>query len=564
MRRDEDDLLRGFLALNALLREELRDVRRLVDARTSETKYNPNWRWQPRAPVGTPNGGQWISGGKQAQQRPAARPPQPPRPAPAPAPSRVPSHRPQIAPSRPITPSSPPAIGTTTSLALRLFRLSPLTLAAGLYGDTPHPDIVTTIRSVPGASDLLLVESYNRDTGARHASFQRVLAPRQRTPLIVFGVDTGIARITPDGLEVLPLDVTVDGDTVSFDPHALALAYGQEIPGIATFGSVSAPTPELVPVTPEEQRLVYNLRRLNSRNIDITVALQQFRNQEADTSGFVSRLRTDGLRRWEINHVISELRDARARRPYVRPTEGRLLEIFPGLAAAGADEMVYPAQGALASDSRAIASNITHARDTANSLIREIRTLNPGYQPITFNDPSNFPTTLEGRANYIDRLRLEHAAELFRVNGEAQPLQIEMARYLQRRTDAAYDEARQLLSAGDLDVRLGEEWGVGMYVDNAIRLEFRELMIDLQLARDNDIVRVGRREYVTRRSYKIPDLRVADIYFDASISTKTPGLDQIVGYFDSKARPTYVIIVRPSSLGGLYIITPPSSRFRRR
>lgn len=42
MRRDTDEVVRGFLALNALLREELRDVRRLVAARASETKYNPN------------------------------------------------------------------------------------------------------------------------------------------------------------------------------------------------------------------------------------------------------------------------------------------------------------------------------------------------------------------------------------------------------------------------------------------------------------------------------------------------------------------------------------------
>lgn len=564
MRRDEDDLLRGFLALNALLREELRDVRRLVDARTSETKYNPNWRWQPRAPVGTPNGGQWISGGKQAQQRPAARPPQPPRPARTPAPSRVPSHRPQIAPSTPTTPSSPPAIGATTSLALRLFRLSPLTLAAELYGDTPRPDIVTTIRSVPGASDLLLVESYNRDSRARHATFQRVLASRQRTPLIVFGVDTGLARVTPEELEELPLDVTVDGDTVSFDPHALALAYGQEIPGIATFGPVAAPTPELAPVTPEEQRLVYNLRRLNSRNIDITVALQQFRNQEADTSGFVSRLRADGLTRLEINHVVTELRAARARRPYVRPTEGVVLEVFPGLATAGADEMVYPTPGALTSDSRAVAANVTNARDAADALIREIRTLNPDYQPITFNDPSNFPTTLEGRANYIDMLRLEHAAELFRANGDARPLQIEVGRYLQQRTDAAYVEALDLVRRGKLNIRRGINWGIGRYIDGTIRDESRDLFANLGLGADADLVRVGLAEHITRRSYRIPDARIADIFFEISLTAKTSGTKQIIEFFASQAQPTYVIIFRPSQLGGSYIITPPSRRFRRR
>lgn len=84
MRRDEDDLLRGFLALNALLREELRDVRRLVDARTSETKYNPNWRWQPRAPVGTREGGRWIDGGKVGGPKRSTRRTTPPRRPPEP------------------------------------------------------------------------------------------------------------------------------------------------------------------------------------------------------------------------------------------------------------------------------------------------------------------------------------------------------------------------------------------------------------------------------------------------------------------------------------------------
>lgn len=63
MRRETDEVVRGFLALNALLREELRDIRRLFAARASETKYNPNWRLQPRAPVGTREGGRWIDGG---------------------------------------------------------------------------------------------------------------------------------------------------------------------------------------------------------------------------------------------------------------------------------------------------------------------------------------------------------------------------------------------------------------------------------------------------------------------------------------------------------------------
>lgn len=45
------------LRLNALLRSELREVRAAIEAR-----HNPNWRLQPRAPKGTTEGGQWVSG----------------------------------------------------------------------------------------------------------------------------------------------------------------------------------------------------------------------------------------------------------------------------------------------------------------------------------------------------------------------------------------------------------------------------------------------------------------------------------------------------------------------
>ena len=62
MRREtRDELLLGFLAINAMLREETRSLRRALH----EWKHNPNWRLQPRAPPGTATGGQWV-GGSQA------------------------------------------------------------------------------------------------------------------------------------------------------------------------------------------------------------------------------------------------------------------------------------------------------------------------------------------------------------------------------------------------------------------------------------------------------------------------------------------------------------------
>lgn len=59
-----EDWIDTALAL-AALREALDDVKRqLAERRVArETKYNPRWRDQPRAPRGVSDGGQWIDGG---------------------------------------------------------------------------------------------------------------------------------------------------------------------------------------------------------------------------------------------------------------------------------------------------------------------------------------------------------------------------------------------------------------------------------------------------------------------------------------------------------------------
>lgn len=61
-RQIRDELIHGFLAINAMLREETKELRRLIETRAAQTKHNPNWRQQPRAPRGTTEGGQWVGG----------------------------------------------------------------------------------------------------------------------------------------------------------------------------------------------------------------------------------------------------------------------------------------------------------------------------------------------------------------------------------------------------------------------------------------------------------------------------------------------------------------------
>lgn len=62
-REDRDELLRGCLAINAMLREEAKAIRRSIEAQREEAKHNPNWRLEPRAPKGTEDGGRWTESG---------------------------------------------------------------------------------------------------------------------------------------------------------------------------------------------------------------------------------------------------------------------------------------------------------------------------------------------------------------------------------------------------------------------------------------------------------------------------------------------------------------------
>jgi hypothetical protein len=80
MRREtRDEILRGFLAINAMLREETRDVRKALAARRTEAKYNPHWPLQPRAPRGTTEGGRWVVEGS-GPKSPEHNSPKQPRP----------------------------------------------------------------------------------------------------------------------------------------------------------------------------------------------------------------------------------------------------------------------------------------------------------------------------------------------------------------------------------------------------------------------------------------------------------------------------------------------------
>lgn len=192
-------------------------------------------------------------------------------------------------------------------------------------------------------------------------------------------------------------------------------------------------------------------------------------------------------------------------------------------------------------------------------LIEQIKAVDPSYR----HDSFGLPATLNGQMNEIGDLRLDRAEAFYRVRGEARPLQVETLRFLQRRTDRAYEEGLRKLKAGELGIRLSPEEALGNYVDRSVRDDLRSLYRELSISTDrNSQVRVNSREYDTSgtdRTYRRPDARVGDVAFDVTLSRKTSRTAQVRGFFNSDFKPRSVIIIRPSQLGreSTYAIVQP-------
>lgn len=550
MRREfQDELLRSLFAFNTALRAEVSDIRRLLAARNTEAKYNPNWRQQPRAPRGVAEGGQWVEGG-------GGGPKQLPRVDRPIATEASPQHRLTITNLETVTAANDNA--EIVRLPLRAIPLAPISFALPLYGDTPRPR--TETRRI--TSDLVVVITESNGRGG--AQFYRIVTPQREVPIIVFGVDTGLTTVRPAQLEHLYVFATVQGDAIEFSRTNLELAYGREIPDIS--GSQDrdrSQLPQIVPLTQEERRLDFNLRHFGMTDEQVGLVLQSFRTRESDGESLTSELRRLGVSRRRTQDILRWLRIARRDQPYRPPTSGAILEIFPDLARAPSAQMVYPAVGWNEVPNNLIGSERA-TRSAASALVAEMREIDPTYEPPNVGAPAASLRTREGRVAYIEQLRQDRAALLFLVRGELQPLQVEVFRFLQQRVDVAYAEGAELYDTGQIRSVFGErEHAIGNYLDRELDRELRALLNRLGISTENELVRVHRGENITLRTHRTPDARVGDVFFDFSVAEKRPSNDQVGDYFRTVARPRYVLIVRPRQRGQSYIITPPPNRYAR-
>jgi hypothetical protein len=245
-----------------------------------------------------------------------------------------------------------------------------------------------------------------------------------------------------------------------------------------------------------------------------------------------------------------------------RPGPDSLQQIFPGIPNAPASTILAPVDELLGLSAPGRAANREATRNLSQSLIQEIRRIDPSYSPPDLAEPSGFPNSIAGRNNYLAVLRADLAAAVYQRTGEPAPMQVETLRFMQSRVDAAYARALRELEAGNLAPRLSRGEAIGNYIDRAVRDEMRSFFGGRGINWSSDSqIGVQRREYDSSGAdltYRVPDVRVGNVAFDATLVRKTPGRAQIRGFFNADFRPDGVIVVRPSAFGGSYYITRPS------
>ncbi|BCA59918.1 hypothetical protein HMP06_2687 [Sphingomonas sp. HMP6] len=246
-----------------------------------------------------------------------------------------------------------------------------------------------------------------------------------------------------------------------------------------------------------------------------------------------------------------------------------LEQSFPGLRTSPGGTILAVADNLFDFTGPADRSMMEFLQDQSKRVTTQIKALEPKwhYDEIGPTDAFGTPIiTQQGLAARVNDLRFQRAAIVARLQGEYRPLQVETLRFVQRRTDYAYEEGLTLLKSGRLSPRLSEQEALGNYIDRRVRQELREryARFDIDSAGKGP-VRVNRREddsSGTDTTYRRPDARVKDVAFDVTLTRKTLGTAQIRGFFKADFRPRRVVIIRPSQLGSnyTYVISRPEPK----
>ncbi|HTT85363.1 MAG TPA: hypothetical protein VMF67_17940 [Rhizomicrobium sp.] len=200
------------------------------------------------------------------------------------------------------------------------------------------------------------------------------------------------------------------------------------------------------------------------------------------------------------------------------------------------------------------AANLAWAQFQMLSLLQAIRKVDPSYVYQSIEPEGGLAAmSWDGRLNVINGLKADLAAAIYRVDGDIKPLQEVTFDFMQRATNAAYEEGVKKYGAGDLNVLLSQEEAIGNYVDREVRAKLNLFFNDVGISTEQDsAIRVNRRAYDSSNSpttFRLPDARVGNLVFDETLEAKQPSKSQIKGFFSADFQPAGVVIVRPNQLG---------------
>jgi hypothetical protein len=242
----------------------------------------------------------------------------------------------------------------------------------------------------------------------------------------------------------------------------------------------------------------------------------------------------------------------------------RLEDVFPGLRDAPALAIpLAPIDGFFGVSAGADEANLEATLGQYRALVEDIKRVDPSFTNDELLPPDGIAgLTWQARDNLINNLRMERAAAYYRILGDAGPLQVETLRFLQNAVDAAYEAAVSAADAGRLQPRLSREEAIGNWIDAEVRQDLKSQLNSYRIpfGPDEDIT-VNNRDYETSENdsrYRIPDARLEDVAFDWTLSPKTIIVPQIRGFFRADSLPRAVVIIRPSQIGGAYLISRPA------
>lgn len=246
-----------------------------------------------------------------------------------------------------------------------------------------------------------------------------------------------------------------------------------------------------------------------------------------------------------------------------------LEQSFPGLRNSPDGAMIAVADNLFDLTGPANAMTAEVLQNQARQLAVQIKAIDPRwhYDEIVPTDAlGNRIETVQGLTAKVNNLRFQRAAITARVRGDYEPLQVETLRFVQQRTDDAYNQAMALLKVGRLTPRLSEREAMGNYVDQQVRRALRDNYNRFGIdSAGSGPVRVNRRENNSSDgdlTYRRPDARVKDVAFDVTLTRKTLSTAQVRRFFDADFRPSRVIIIRPRQLGAdhTYAIPRPETK----